>query len=70
MNTRRIYTLFLLFSLACLAYSQKSRELQATSITITATRSTQLYGRCTNNNRASLYSQYGLSDNLQYKTDF
>jgi hypothetical protein len=60
----------LLLLVISLAAASNPRDLQATSITITASRSTQLASLCKNTDRGSLYSKYGVSGNVQYMTDF
>lgn len=62
--------ILLLLSLLIIALSNPPRELQAKSITITASRSSQLANLCANTNRASLYTQYGSSTTIQYSADF
>lgn len=62
--------IFLLLLLTILAQGTDPRLLQATSVTITASRSSQLANLCSNTNRASLYAKYGTSGEVKYMTDF
>jgi hypothetical protein len=61
---------FLLLLVVGTAQEAGPRLLQATSATITASRSPQVGNLCNNASRASLYSQYGTSGDVKYMADF